>query len=436
MMTDKYCPRGEIKKLEIELWNLKVKGTDVLSYNQRFQELALMCSRMFPEESDEVEKYVGGLPDMIQGSVMASKPKKMQDAIEFATKLMDQKIRTFADRQAENKRKLDDTSRNNQNQQHPFKRQNVARAYAAGPGEKKPYGGSKPMCPKCNYHHDGQCAPKCNNCKRAGHLARDCRSLAAAANNQRALRENKRVLTCFEGGAQGHFKKDCPKLKNRNQENQAGNGNETARAYDVGTTRTNRNSNVVTDYGYDIELADGKIIAVNTLIQGCTLNFLNHPFNINLMPVELGSFDVIIGMDWLSKYHAVIVCDEKIVDIPFGNEIIIVRGCPIFLAHITTKKAEDKSEEKRLEDVSIIRDFPEIFPEDLPAIPPIRQVEFQIDSIPGAAPVARVPYRLAPSEMKELSDQLHELSDKGFIRPSSSPWGAPVLFVKKKDGSF
>ncbi|GJX39672.1 putative reverse transcriptase domain-containing protein [Tanacetum coccineum] len=138
MMTDKYCPRGEIKKLEIKLWNLKVKSTDVLSYNQRFQDLALMCSRMFPEESDEVEKYVSRLPNMIQGSVMASKPKKMQDAIEFATELMDQKIHTFAYRQAKNKRKLDDTSRNNPNQQQPFKRQNMARAYTAGPGEKKP----------------------------------------------------------------------------------------------------------------------------------------------------------------------------------------------------------------------------------------------------------------------------------------------------------
>ncbi|GKF79730.1 reverse transcriptase domain-containing protein, partial [Tanacetum coccineum] len=117
MMTDNYCPRGEIKKLEIELRNLKVKGTDVLSYNQRFQELSLMCSRMFPKESDEVEKYVGGLLNMIHGSVMASKPKIMQDTIKFATKPIDQKIRTFADRQAENKRKLDDNSRSNQNQQ-------------------------------------------------------------------------------------------------------------------------------------------------------------------------------------------------------------------------------------------------------------------------------------------------------------------------------
>ncbi|GKE62592.1 putative reverse transcriptase domain-containing protein [Tanacetum coccineum] len=120
------------------------------------------------------------------------------------------------------------------------------------------------------------------------------------------------------------------------------------------------------------------------------------------MPIELGSFDVIIGMNWLAKYHAIIICAEKIVRIPFGDEILIVR----------------------------------VFPEDLPGIPPTRQVEFRIDLVPGATPVARAPYRLAPSEMKELAEQLQELTDKGFIRPSSSPWGALVLFVKKKDGSF
>ncbi|GJS37279.1 putative reverse transcriptase domain-containing protein [Tanacetum coccineum] len=180
------------------------------------------------------------------------------------------------------------------------------------------------------------------------------------------------------------------------------------------------------------------------------------------MPIELGSFDAIIGMDWLAKYQAVIVCAEKIVRIPWRNETLIIhgdgsnqgnvtrlniisctktqkymeKGFPIFLAHVTAKEVEDKSEKKRLEDVPIVRDFPEVFPEDLPGLPPTRQVEFQIDLVPGAAPVARAPYRLAPSEMKELSEQLKELSDKGFIRPSSSPWGAPVLFVKKKDGSF
>ncbi|GKE26674.1 putative reverse transcriptase domain-containing protein [Tanacetum coccineum] len=447
MITDKYCPRGEIKKLETEMWNLKVKGTDVMSYNQRFQELVLMCDRMFPEESDVVEKYVGGLLDMIYGSVKASKPKTMQEAIEFATELMDKNILTITECQAENKRKFEDTSRNNQNQQQPFKRNDVARDYTAGSGEKKPYRGFKPLCPKCNYHHDGQCAPKCTNCKRTGHSARDCRNRHAAANNnQRAQGTNQRVLTCYECGAQGYFRSDCPKLKNGNQGNRAGNGNAIARAYAVGSARTNPNSNVVMgpfllnnryalilfdtgadrsfistafsslidiiptilDHGYDVELADGRIIWVNTLIRGCTLNFLNHPFNIDLMPVEMGSFDVIIGMDWLAKYHAIIVCDEKLVRVPFGSEILTFH----------------------------VQDFPEVFPEDLSGIPPTRQVEFQIDLIPGAAPVARAPYRLALSEMKELSGQLKELSDKGFIRPNFSPWGAPVLFVRKKDGSF
>ncbi|GKD09594.1 reverse transcriptase domain-containing protein [Tanacetum coccineum] len=141
-MTDIYCPRVEIKKLEDELWNLKVKCTDVIGYNQRFQELTLLYVRMFPEKSDKIERYVGGLPDMIHGSVVASKPKTMQEAIEIATELMDKKIRTFAERQTENKRKQDD----NQQQQHQQnKRQNTGRAYTAGSGEKKPYGGSKPL---------------------------------------------------------------------------------------------------------------------------------------------------------------------------------------------------------------------------------------------------------------------------------------------------
>ncbi|GKE22930.1 reverse transcriptase domain-containing protein, partial [Tanacetum coccineum] len=154
MMKDKYYPRGEIKKLEIEMWNLKVKGTDVVSYNQPFQELALMCDRMFPEESDEIEKYVGGLPNMIYGSVMASKPKTMQDAIEFATELMDKKIITLTERQAKNERKLDN---NNQAQQQTPKKQGVAIAYTARSGERKEYDGTLPLCNKRKFHHNGQC---------------------------------------------------------------------------------------------------------------------------------------------------------------------------------------------------------------------------------------------------------------------------------------
>ncbi|GKD94017.1 putative reverse transcriptase domain-containing protein [Tanacetum coccineum] len=425
------------------------------------KELALLCVRVFPEESDKIERYVGGLPDMIYGSVIASKSKTMQDAIEMTTELMDKKIRTFAERQTENKRKQDD---NQQQQQPQNKRQNIDRAYTTGSGEKKPYGGSKPLCPKCNYHHDGPCAPKCHKCNRVGHLARDYRSPANAntGNNQR--------------------------------------GTGAAKVYAVGRAGTNPDLNFVTgtfllnncyasvlfdtgadiifvsiafssqiditpytlDHYYDVELADGRIIGLNAIIWSCTLNLLNHSFNIDLMPIELGSLDVIIGMDWLAKYQAVLVCAEKIIRIPWGIETLIVhgdesnrgnetrlniiwctkmqkymlKGCPIFLAHVTTKETEDKSEKKRLEDVPIVLNFLEVFPEDLSGLPLTRQVEFQINLIPGAAPVAREPYRLAPSEMKELSDQLKELYDKGFIRPSSSPWGAPILFVKKKDGLF
>ncbi|GJT05868.1 putative reverse transcriptase domain-containing protein [Tanacetum coccineum] len=114
----------------------------------------------------------------------------------------------------------------------------------------------------------------------------------------------------------------------------------------------------------------------------------------------------------------------------------MAKGCQVFLAQLSARKKEDKSERKQIEDVPIVRDFPEVFPEDLPGLPPTRPVEFQIDLVPGAAPVARAPYRLAPSEMKELSEQLQELSDKGFIRPSSSPWGAPPYLTKKKRRSF
>ncbi|GJV64739.1 putative reverse transcriptase domain-containing protein [Tanacetum coccineum] len=429
-MTDKYCPQGEIKKLEIELWNLKVKGNDVPAYTERFQELTLICTKFVSNETEKVDKYISGLPDNIYGNVKSARPKTLDETIELANDLMDQKLRTYAERQFDNKRKADDSSRNNHgHQQQPFKRQNVTKVYNMGTDERKPYRGSLPKCTKCHLHHNGPYTQKCHKCNKVGHFARDCRR---------------------------HFKRECPKLKNKD----GGNGNAQGWVYAVGNaekrgnTSGNPEANVIT--------SDGKLVGIDTIIRGCTLNFLDHQFNIDLMPVELGSFDVIIGMDWLRICHTVIVCDEKLVQVPYGNETLtfcgnessnrresrltviscskaqeyMAKGCQVFLAQISAKKEEDKSEGKQIKDVPIVRDFPEVFLEDLPRLPPARPVEFQIDLIPGAAPVARAPYRLAPSEMKELSKQLQELSDKGFIRPSSSPWGAPVLFIKKKDRSF
>ncbi|GJZ16589.1 putative reverse transcriptase domain-containing protein [Tanacetum coccineum] len=384
LMTEVYCLRNKVQKMETELWNLAVKGNDLTAYTRRFQELV-------PDEEEKVERFVGGLPDNIQGNVIAAEPIKLQDTIRIVNNLMDQKLKGYA-RSAKNKRRLENNPRDNQGQQPVFKRknvegQNVARAYTIGNNKKK--------------------GPR-------------------------------------------HFRKDCPKLRNQNRGTQTGNkngnktGNQTggnkatARAYAIGGGGgANPDSNIVTDTSYAVELADGRISKTNVVLRGCTLGLLGHPFYIDLMPVKLGSFDIIIGMDWLAKYHALIVCDEKVVRIPYGDEVLIIRGedCDDG-TQVTSKKTEEKSEEKRHEDVTIVREFPEVFPEDLPGLPPARQVEFQIDLVPGVAPVARALYRLAPTEMQELSTQLQELSDKGFIRPCSSPLGAQVLFVKKKDGSF
>nr|GFC69290.1 putative reverse transcriptase domain-containing protein [Tanacetum cinerariifolium] len=158
---------------------------------------------------------------------------------------------------------------------------------------------------------------------------------------------------------------------------------------------------ITIDTFYNIEMVDKNLVSTSTVIQGATLTLLNQPFEIDLMPIKLDSFDVVVGMDWLSKYHARIICDEKDIYIPLDGETLIIQD-----------------------------------DQNLPGLPIVCQVEFQIDLILGVAPVARSPYRLAPSEMQELSVQLQELANRGFIRPSTSPWGAPVLFVKKKDESF
>ncbi|GJW08929.1 putative reverse transcriptase domain-containing protein [Tanacetum coccineum] len=324
--------------------------------------------------------------------------------------------------QAENKRKFNDTSKNNQN--HPI----ITKGPNTGRGLHYVIGDKNTIMEDLNL------------------MSQKPLQVLSRVVHQREM-GYVQGPTCFECGVRGHFKTDCPKLKNNNNNrgNQVRNANAPAKVYAVGHAGTNPDSNVVTgtfllnnryasilfdtgadrsfvstafssqiditpstlDHYYDVELADGRIIGLNTILRGCTLNLLNHPFNINLMPIELGSFDAIIGMDWLARYQAIIVCAEKIVRIPWGNETLIVhgdgsnrgnetrlniisctktqkyllKGCPIFLAHVTTKKGGRHVEEKH-RDVPIVQIF------------------------------------------------------RCFIRPSSSPWGAPVLFVKKKDGSF
>ncbi|GJT67384.1 putative reverse transcriptase domain-containing protein [Tanacetum coccineum] len=213
-------------------------------------------------------------------------------------------------------------------------RHNTGRDYTTGTGEKKPYGGSKPLCAKCNYHHDGPCAPKCHKCNKFGHFARDCRSVGNAnnANNQRGIGSGQKP-TCFECGVQGHFRRECPKMKNK------------------------KNQFTV----------DNQVV-----MTGIQAKCVCAKYQQSLCAPK--------KFDLLARYQAIIVCAEKIVRIPWGNETLIVhsdrsnrgpeahlhiisysktqeymlKGCLVFLAHVTTKEVEDKSEKKRLEDVPIV----------------------------------------------------------------------------------
>ncbi|GJT01097.1 putative reverse transcriptase domain-containing protein [Tanacetum coccineum] len=275
--------------------------------------------------------------------------------------------------------------------------------------------GVAPKCNRCGICHFDQCPPKCNNCGKMGHKEKDCRSRnVASGTNARS------AIVCYECGERGHKSNACPK-----RADQQG-GNVRGQAYVVRDAEHNQGPNVVTgtfllnnryvtilfDSGadksfvdvrlshlldikpaklntsYEVELADGKVVCTNTVLKGCTLNLLDHLFDIDLMPIELGTFDVIIGMDWLVERDAVIVCGKKEVHVPYKNKTLVVKGDSG--APIKAQVTEKEPSKKQLQDVPVIRNFPEVFPDDLPGLPPPRQVEFRIELCPEAAPVQRV----------------------------------------------
>ncbi|GJR67883.1 putative reverse transcriptase domain-containing protein [Tanacetum coccineum] len=354
--------------------------------------------------------------------------------INIAQRLMDQVTKhTPVQVSSDHKRKFDDrrtfnnnnyrntntNNRYNNHQPQQNRRQETFRSYAVTPTENNGYTGNRPLCKKCTLHHTGPCTVKCNTCNKVGHLTKNCRNKGPATGSNLLPV----TVTCHACGEKGHYANQCRKTTNNNAQ---------GRAYMLRDRNAHQDPNVVTgmfllnqhlarvlfDSGADksfvsISLASMLNISPITIDTYYNIEWLTEAY-----------FDDVIGMDWLSKYHARIIYAEKVVHIPIKGETLIIRVM------------EKKSGKKRLEDIPLVREFLEVFPEDLPGLPPVRQVEFQINLILGTAHVARAPYRLAPLEMQELSNQLQELSDRGFIRPCTSPWGAPFLFVKKKDGSF
>nr|GEZ37950.1 hypothetical protein [Tanacetum cinerariifolium] len=396
MMTTKYCPATEIQNMEQEIWTLTLKGDDIEAYNNRFYELALMCPELVPTERKKIEKYVRGFPERIKGNITSSKPTTLHDAINMARELVEQAVQGRATIIGEsNKRKWEDhqrntnnnnpnnnnnRNRNNNHHQQQNMRQETARAYVASPAEGRGYAGN---LPRTSAQKEGT--------SRMRELVRELMWWLKIRIRIRMWSRNPNVVAgtfllndhyaciLFDSGAEKSFISFT-----------------FTPFIDIAQTSLNTS--------YEVELADGKVVSTNTVLRGCTLALYDHRFKIDLLPTRLGSFDVIIGMDWLSYHRAVIDCYEKIVRIPLPiGEILEVQG------------ERPEKDPGSLAFYSCARDR-------IPHRSDFRRV-----------PVVKSPYRLATSEMLELSNQLKELQEKGFIRPSHSPWGAPVLFVKKKD---
>ncbi|GJX45184.1 putative reverse transcriptase domain-containing protein [Tanacetum coccineum] len=287
--------------------------------------------------------------------------------------------------------------------------------------------GTCPKCTTCNsYHAPGGPCRTCFNYNRPSHLAKDCRGVSRNVNSVNA--RNPTVRACYECGSTDHVRSACPRLNRaqgseENRLNQVaannggqGHGNQgnqaRGRAFMLGAEEARQDPNIVTGlkpselgFKYEIEIASGQLVEIDKVWTGCL------------------------------NYKAEIICHEKVVRIPLpdGKVLRVLGERPKEKARLLMSA---KASDKKQEEIVVVRDFPKVFPDDLSGLSPIREIEFRIELIPGATSVAKSPYRLTSSELEELLGQLKELQDKGFIRPSSSPWGAPILFVKKKDGSF
>ncbi|GJZ42987.1 reverse transcriptase domain-containing protein [Tanacetum coccineum] len=334
LLIKKYYPRTKVQKMEDLFYHLIVKENDLKAYVRRFQELETLCPTMVLDSEKMMEVFIGGLPRIIKGNVTASKPQTLEEAINIAQRLMDQN-----------------------------RRQETFRSYAVTLTENNWYIGNSPLCKKCTLHHIGLCTVKCNTCNKVDHLTKNCRNKGPVTGSNLLPV----TVTCHACEEKGHYANQCRKTTNNNAQ---------GRAYMLRDRNAHQDPNVVTgmfllnqhiarvlfdsradksfvsislasklnilpitiDTFYNIEMADKNLVSTNTVIQGAILTLLNQPFKIDLMPIKLGSFDVVIGMDWLSKYHARIIYDEKVIHIPIDGETLIIRGLHVDPAKIKAVK--------------------------------------------------------------------------------------------------
>ncbi|GKA64756.1 putative reverse transcriptase domain-containing protein [Tanacetum coccineum] len=458
LLVEEFCPSNEMERLENEFWNHKMVGANHAAYTDRFHELAKLVPHLVTPESARIKRYVAGLAPEIRGMLKATQPTTIQNAILRAGILTDEAISCGTLSKSNEKRKAVEEDAKSGGSWRDKKKAKVGAGYVATAPPKNEFVNQYPKCTKCyTYHPEGGECRLCFNCQRPGHFARECRApfKRAAPVNEVRVGNNRKV--CYECGGSDHFQYHCPRLNRapgqagnplalEGNRNNRTNGNQTrGRAYNVNVNaaEASRDPKVVTgtfslnnsfatvlfDSGADfsfistefvsllnvkssivnpsyvIEIADGKKVEVDRIIHRCKLELGNSLFTIDLIPLGHGSFDVIMGMDWLSQNKAVMVCYEKVVEIPLiGGEILRVQGeCALGVGKTLMNV---KVDEPKIGDISVVRDFVDVFPEDLSGLPSQRQVEFHIDLIPRATPFSKSPYRLAPLEMQELSRQL------------------------------
>ncbi|GJY20208.1 putative reverse transcriptase domain-containing protein [Tanacetum coccineum] len=425
LLVEEFCPSNEMEKLENEFWNHTMVGANHVAYTDRFHELVKLVPHLVTPESSRIKRYIYGLAPQIRGMLRATQPTTIQSAILTARILTDEAVRCGTLTKGNDKRKeMEESSRQGSTWKDNKKSKTRSGSVATFP----PKSANVNTYPKCakgyTFHPENAPCKLCYNCQKLGHFTRQCWAPIRQVAPVNAVKMGENQRACYECGSLDHLRYDCPKWKQA-----TGPARNPLALEGIKNTRNNRNQARGRAF-------NGNAFAPLLNVEPCTIN-PGYAIKIanDLIPLGHGSFDVIVGMDWLSKNKAVIVCHEKVVEIPIKEGgILRVHGERIWKAAKALMNA--KVDEPRISDIPVVRGFTDVFPEDLSGLPPQRQVEFHIDLVPGATPVAKSPYRLAPSEMQELSEQLQELQDKGFIRPSHSPWGAPVLFVKKKDGSF
>ncbi|GKA33618.1 putative reverse transcriptase domain-containing protein [Tanacetum coccineum] len=488
LLVEEFCPSNEMEKLESEFWNHKMVGANHAGYTDRFHELAKLVLHLVTPESSRIKRYIAGLAFEIWGMLRATQTTIIQSSILRAGILTDKAVSCGTLTKGNDNRKVVKESSKSRGSWKDNKKAKVGTGFMVTAPPSNEFVSSNPKCGKCfSYHPANRSYKLCFNCQKLGHFIKDCRAPIRQATPVSVVRMSNNLRVCYECGSPNHFRNNFPKkyqgsgqpsnqLALEGNRNTQSSGNQVrGRAFNVNVNAMEavQDPNIMTgmfslndhfvivlfdsraDFsfistkfapllnvkpsimnpGYVIEVVDGKKVEVDRIIRDYKLELGSSLFSINLIPLCHGSFDMIVGMDWLSQHKAVIVCHEKVVEIPVedGRTLRVHGERTVGIAKAMKSVKEDKP---KLGDISVVRDFEDVFPEDFSGLPPQRQVEFRIDLVLGATPITKSPYRLAPSEMQELSGQLQELQDKGFIRPSYSTWGASVLFIKKKDGSL